>query len=38
MGGTQIYSVQEFEIIRNRVSTDFQVEQDPASARACDEP
>ena len=39
VGGTQIYSVQELiEIIRNRVSTDFQVEQDPALIRACDEP
>lgn len=26
------------EIVRNRVSTDFQVEQDPALVRACDEP
>jgi hypothetical protein len=33
-GGMQIYSVQELiEIIRNRVSTDFQVEQDPALIR-----
>jgi nucleoside-diphosphate-sugar epimerase len=39
VGGTQIYSVQELiEIIRNRVSTDFQVEQDRALVRACDEP
>ena len=34
VGGTQIYSVQELiEIIRNRVSTDCQVEQDPALIR-----
>ena len=39
MGGTQIYSVQGLiEIIRNRVSTDFRVEQDPELVRACDEP
>jgi nucleoside-diphosphate-sugar epimerase len=39
VGGTQIYSVQELiEIIRNRVSTDFRVEQDPELVRACDEP
>jgi GDP-4-dehydro-6-deoxy-D-mannose reductase len=39
VGGTQIYSVQELiEIIRNRVSTHFQVEQDPALVRASDEP
>jgi nucleoside-diphosphate-sugar epimerase len=39
VGGTQIYSVQELiEIIRNRVSTDFQFEQDLALIRACDEP
>ena len=39
VGGTQIYSVQELiEIIRNRVTTDFQVEQDPALVRARDEP
>jgi GDP-4-dehydro-6-deoxy-D-mannose reductase len=39
VGATQIYSVQEvINIIRERATTPFEIEQDPELVRACDEP